>query len=52
MHMKHNSKHLPAELLTDCLRRMNRRTTIDPQEPSTTPLLTTLELAVAAHPHV
>ncbi|KAG8262231.1 hypothetical protein J6590_056295 [Homalodisca vitripennis] len=67
MHLKQSSKHLLADLLIDCLRRLNRsnpRTSsrfpvtaaeplpTRPQRSSTTPMLTTLELPVAAYPHV
>ncbi|KAG8250943.1 hypothetical protein J6590_091476 [Homalodisca vitripennis] len=67
MHLKQSSKHLLADLLIDCLRRLNRsnpRTSsripvtaaeplpTRPQRSSTTPMPTTLELPVAAYPHV
>ncbi|KAG8266284.1 hypothetical protein J6590_075757 [Homalodisca vitripennis] len=62
-----SSKHILADLLIDCLRRLNRSnprtssripvTAAEPlptrsQRSSTTPLPTTLELPVAAQPHV
>ncbi|KAG8263734.1 hypothetical protein J6590_025824 [Homalodisca vitripennis] len=67
MHLKQSSKHLLADLLIDCVQKLNRsnpRTSsripvtavkplpTRPQRSSTTPLPTTLELPVAAHPHV